>query len=202
MMNLKGSLQFSIASKPDNNMIMRKLSIRRIFILILIFIVSPFCKGQYTDTIAYRPHSTRNATIMSAIVPGLGQIYNNKVWKIPLLYGGAGIAIYQLNRWQQRYDEVLSILKTNYKKEDFYFIYGRSLQGTSLERARDQYRRNRDYSLFTLGGIYLLNIIDATVDAYMFEYDISDDLSFEIKPDYIPADFNLGGAGLSFCLKF
>ena len=119
--------------------------------------------------------------VLSILLPGAGQVYNNSIWKVPLIYGGGGIAIYYLNYWQKRYDETLKYLKSNDNNE-IYYIYGRRIPKDRLDDARDFYRYYRDWSIISIGLIYAANIVDALVDGYMKQYDISDDLSINIKP--------------------
>jgi len=148
-------------------------------------------------------HSPRMAIVMSAILPGLGQVYNEKIWKVPIIYAGEMTAIYYYNWNHVRYKKIIGILKDDGGAgQEEYDIFGRPLKSYNLERARDHYRRQRDYSGLFVAGIYVLNIIDALVDAYFFEYDISDDLSLNIKPACLSPDFHSGGIGLSLCLKF
>lgn len=182
---------------------------RSIKIMIFLFLFSILLSSEINCQIfskdSCRNHSPDKAMIMSAILPGLGQIYNNKVWKVPVLYGGAGVSIYFLNYYQRRYAEVLSIQRRLFYGEtpqESYYVFGKEIPNDNLDRARRTYGNYRDTNGFILLGIYLLNIIDAKVDAYMFEYDVSDELSLEINPVCIPVDFNQGGAGLSICLKF
>jgi hypothetical protein len=170
------------------------------FVVLLCFMLNPV-KGQKNDSDTIRHHSPRKAMIMSAIIPGLGQVYNNKVWKLPLLYGGAGAAIYYLNYNQLRFDEVRSIRKREIT-EPYYQVYERRIDARQLERAQNYFGRYRDISMFSLIGVYVLNILDANVDAYMFEYDISDDLSMELRPAIIPSDFQANNFGLKFSLRF
>jgi hypothetical protein len=155
------------------------------------------------DSVRIRNHSPRMAIVMSAILPGLGQVYNEKIWKVPIIYAGEMTAIYYYNWNQKRYKKIIGILKDDGGAgQEEYEIYGRTLQSYNLEPARDHFRRQRDYSGLFIAGIYVLNIIDALVDAYFFEYDISDDLSLNIKPAFLTPDFSSGGIGLNLCLKF
>ncbi|HJX71427.1 MAG TPA: DUF5683 domain-containing protein [Bacteroidales bacterium] len=163
------------------------------------------CQEDLTpdDSLTIRQHSPTRAVIMSAIVPGLGQVYNGKIWKLPIIYGGEMAAINAFHFYQIRYKKVLSILKADGGTgQDIYEIYGRLLDSRNLERARDYYRKYRDYSGLVVVGVYALNIIDALVDAHFFEYDISDDLSLKIRPDILPYDFHSGGIGLNICMRF
>jgi hypothetical protein len=140
---------------------------------------------------------------MSAVLPGLGQIYNEKIWKLPIIYGGEMTAIYSYHFYQIRYKKVLSILKEDGGTgQEEYEIYGRIISSRNLGRARDFYRRYRDYSGLAIVGLYALNIIDALVDAHFFEYDISDDLSLKIQPGLLPSDVLSGNVGLNICMRF
>lgn len=126
--------------------------------------------------------TARTAMFLSIVLPGAGQVYNNSIWKVPLIYGGGGIAIYYLNYWQKRYDMTLKYLKSN-ENNDIFYIYGRRIPKDRLDDARDFYRYYRDWSIISIGLIYAANVVDALVDGYMKQYDISDDLSINIKPN-------------------
>lgn len=159
--------------------------------------------GEQGDSVLVRRHSPTTAMIMSAVIPGMGQVYNGKIWKVPILYGGEMAAINSYHYWQIRYRRVLNIIfEGDVQNDKIYDIYGRSIHGYSLGAARDYYRRSRDYSALFVAGIYVLNIIDAVVDAYFYEYDISNDLSFRIKPACIPTDVNYGGIGIQLSMRF
>ncbi|HJX71079.1 MAG TPA: DUF5683 domain-containing protein [Bacteroidales bacterium] len=178
--------------------------------MILLFAIpflstSSVCQEDLTadDSLTVKHHSPTTAVIMSAIVPGLGQIYNEKIWKLPIIYGGEMAAINSFHFYQIRYKKVLSILKEDGGTgQEEYEVYGLSISSRNLERARDFYRRWRDYSGLVVVGVYALNIIDALVDAHFFEYDISDDLSLKIRPDILPYDFHSRGIGLNICMRF
>ncbi len=122
----------------------------------------------------------RKATLLSAIIPGAGQIYNRKYWKAPLIYGGAAAFIYFVN-----------LNNTYYQK--YRDLYEQKVDGTadpiwdqvnkeSIRREREYWRRNRDLNYIGLGVLYFLQVIDANVDAHLYEYDISDDLTFRYEP--------------------
>jgi hypothetical protein len=119
----------------------------------------------------------------SAIVPGLGQVYNKRWWKVPLIYGGfaAFIVSYQDNNKQYHIflKEVQYRLANDYKPQNpAYAAY--SFDG--LVRIKDNYLRNKELSI--IGGVvvYAVNIIDAYVDAKFFRFDISENLSLQLKP--------------------
>jgi len=152
-------------------------------------------------------HSPRKATIYSAILPGLGQAYNKKYWKIPLVYIGFGTIGYFIN-WNnenyqlfkvgyqhltdgnpetQDYLKIEAVRRNNYDVDnpnDF------SNLKNALSRRQDYYRRNRDLLIISFVGFYGLNIIDASVDAHLFDFDISDDLTMNWQPSMIHLDNN------------
>jgi len=159
-------------------------------------------------------HSPRKATIYSAILPGLGQVYNKKYWKVPLIYIGFGTIGYFIN-WNnenyqlfktgyqhltdgnpetQDYLKIEAVRRNNYNLDsptDFNNLK------TALSKQQDYYRRNRDLLIISFVGFYGLNIIDASVDAHLFDFDISDDLTLKWEPSMINFDNNF-----VYCLNF
>ncbi len=156
------------------------------------------------DTIT--KHSPRTAAIRSAILPGLGQIYNKKYWKLPIVYGAlgtcAGVFIFNL-QWYQRTRFAYTTLATN-NTADFskvhpklQFLINRNDQST-LQYLRNQYRRDIDYSVLFFVLLWGLNVVDATVDAHLKSFDVSPDLSLQFKPGRSEL---AGTNGLSLVLK-
>lgn len=156
------------------------------------------------DTI--HKHSPRTAAIRSAILPGLGQIYNKKYWKLPIVYGAlgtcAGVFIFNL-QWYQRTRFAYTTLATN-NTADFskvhpklQFLINRNDQST-LQYLRNQYRRDIDYSVLFFVLLWGLNVVDATVDAHLKSFDVSPDLSLQFKPGRSEL---AGTNGLSVILK-
>lgn len=125
--------------------------------------------------------AARKATIMSALVPGLGQVYNKKYWKVPIIYGALGGLGYFFIQNNNKYNLYRSNLKAIY--DDDSSTKNQTLfNETQLVTLKNYYRRYRDLSI--IGGvlIYTLNIIDANVDAHLSTFDVSDDLSLQISP--------------------
>ena len=155
-------------------------------------------KADTVKVVKEKPaHSPRKATIYSAVLPGLGQIYNKKYWKVPLIYIGFGTFGYfiawnndQYQQYRQGYSDIVdSDPNTNsFKKLNFEGRWdlenpGQRKQFTdALKRAKDLSRRNRDLVIISTAAFYALNVIDASVDANFFNFDISDDLSFKWVP--------------------
>lgn len=147
-------------------------------------------------------HSPRKATMYSAILPGLGQAYNKKYWKIPLVYGGfyaIGYFIgwnnknYQLYKtayldWTDddlettRYLDIEVVRLRNYDPDNSSDYANLK---DALNKQQEYFRRNRDLLIISFLGFYGLNVIDAGVDAHLFNFDISDDLSFNWQPSVV-----------------
>lgn len=137
-------------------------------------------------------YSPKTAAIRSAILPGLGQIYNKKYWKLPIVYGAlgtsAGIFIYNLN-WYKRTKYAYKVLfeqdVANY--ENVHPKLRRLVDAGQLETIkyyRDEYRRDIDYSVLFFVVLWGLNVVDAAVDAHLKAFDVSPDLSFHLKPGH------------------
>lgn len=153
-------------------------------------------------------HPTRKATILSAIFPGAGQVYNKSYWKLPIIYGGMATFGYIIdfnNRGYQRFKTAVIALTDDDPNtvDEFNGQY----TATYLQNTRDSYRRYRDLGLILMAGFYVLNIVDAHVQAYLNRYDISDNLALRIEPAYTPRN-NLSGRrssdsfGLAMRLNF
>ena len=136
----------------------------------------------------------KKAAIYSAIIPGSGQIYTKKYWKVPIIYGGLIASGYFIKDNQDNYnmykEAALTSIENNYENQlDFTY--------SELITLKDHYRRNREISYFSFIGIYILNVVDASVNAHLFNYDVSDDISLNIRPYS-----TLINTGVSFSLNF
>lgn len=135
------------------------------------------------------PNSNR-AIWMALVIPGGGQIYNRKYWKLPIIYGGFVGCAYALtwnNRMYKDYSQAyLDIMDDdpNTKSYENFLPHGVSAEGKEdlFKKRKDFYRRYRDLSIFCFIGVYILSVIDAYVDAELSDFDISKDLGFKIEP--------------------
>ncbi len=143
--------------------------------------------------------SPRKASIMSAILPGLGQAYNEKYWKIPVLYAGLGGFGYLFKVNNDEYNFYRKNLIAEYD-DDPSTLNGTFLSGDQLQSQKTHYRRFRDLAVIGMGVLYILNIIDANVDAHLKTFDVTDDLSIAVSP-WLPAAAT-GGAGIRFTIRF
>ena len=138
--------------------------------------------------------SPKKAAIYSAVIPGAGQIYTKKYWKVPIIYGGLITSGYFIKDNQDNYtmykEAALTSIENNYE-DQLDFTY------SELITLKDHYRRNREISYFSFVGIYILNIMDASVNAHLFNFDVSDDISLNIRPYS-----TLSNTGVTFSLNF
>jgi hypothetical protein len=154
---------------------------------------------QLNKTIYRAP---RRASIMSAILPGLGQAYNRKYWKIPVIYGGIGAFTYLFIVNHQEYRYYRDNLRAIHDGDPA--TINNSLYGSyELQQLKQSYKRTRDFGGIGIAIIYVLNIIDANVDGHLKTFDVSDDLSLNLR--LLPVFHSAGtmkGAILSLNLKF
>ena len=164
---------------------------------------------KIVDTTFIKKHSPHRATMLSLIFPGLGQIYNHKYWKLPIVYGGFGACVYffQQNhgeyiKFRNAYNFVTTPGTENLPPvNDYVTRYNKN--ATLLLSGRDYYRRNLELTYIATGILYVLVAIDAQVDAQFFDFDVSNELSLNLKP-FIqqPQKLTPGVAGVSLCFSF
>ncbi|SFD74334.1 hypothetical protein SAMN05444380_101203 [Thermophagus xiamenensis] len=164
-------------------------------------------------------HSPHKATFYSAILPGLGQAYNKKYWKIPIIYGVIGSMAYAIHfnstnytKYKNAYRDFLiqdpgnksyaDILPPTLTVEDVEGQYAEWFE-QALENKRDYYRRYRDLSYIGMVAIYVLNLIDASVDAHFYDFDVSDDLSLNVQPVIMaPTPYSNQNIGIRLSFNF
>jgi hypothetical protein len=136
-----------------------------------------------TESYASR-YNPRKALLYAAIVPGLGQIYNKKYWKLPLVYGGFISIGYGLNFYNDLYREYKAVLFTNLELGvgENEVRDGTRTTTRGYRVAVDRAKRERDFMIILMGGMYLLQIIDAHVDAHLKEFDVNPNLQVSIEP--------------------
>lgn len=146
------------------------------------------------------PLAPARAAFYSAVLPGLGQAYNKKYWKIPIVYAGLGVGLYfyiDNNNEYHRYRDAYKRRLAGFADDEFYGVVTTS----GLQQAQKTYSRNREISLLVTLGIYALNIIDANVDAHLLQFNVDDKLS--LRPHYkINEMDNIGDLGLTLNFKF
>lgn len=159
-------------------------------------------KGVYDGTKQEVVNKSRShkAAIYSALVPGLGQIYNKKYWKLPIIYGATGILIYAFDFNNEQYNKYSTAYARMSSGE--ITIFEGVTDKSRILRAKNDAQRNRDLNVISLAAIYLLNVVDATVDAHLFDYEINDDLSLNIQPVVKPSINSQNTVGVSLSFSF
>ena len=137
----------------------------------------------------------QRALWLSLIIPGAGQIYNRKYWKLPIIYGGFAGCAYALSWNGKMYKDYsqayLDIMDSNPNTKSYEDLlppnssYNEEQLKSTLKRRKDMFRRYRDLSIFAFIGVYLISIIDAYVDAELSNFDITPDLSMKVEPAVI-----------------
>ena len=164
---------------------------------------------QKRDWATWRP-DPKKALWLAIVIPGAGQIYNRKYWKLPIIYGGFVGCAYamrwnnmmyqnysQIYNYSQSYDDLMTYIgftnnESNTQSRSQFQYLGSRITESNLTRyqelfrkRKDRFRRWRDLSFFVMCGVYALSVIDAYVDASLSEFDISDDLSMRVSPTII-----------------
>lgn len=137
------------------------------------------------------PLAPSRAAFYSAIVPGLGQIFNKKYWKLPLVYAGVGAPIYFYvdndSKYREYRNEYKKRLRGIYDTEDPTFG---KLDNDRVIQGQQFYQRNRDLSLVVAIGFYILNVVDANIDAHLMQFNVNDKLTIQPAMEYNPRDLN------------
>ncbi|TVR42323.1 MAG: hypothetical protein EA394_03830 [Bacteroidia bacterium] len=150
--------------------------------------------------------SPAKAAMLSATFPGLGQVYNRKYWKIPIIYAGFGTLAYfidfnntEYRKWREAW---IARVDGNPNTVDDYPLYSTD----RLEWLMNGYRRNLEVTYILTAALYLLNILDASVDAHLMNFDVGEDLSLGLEPFLHPASLYEGrtkaSAQISFRIRF
>lgn len=154
------------------------------------------------DTTA-KKFNPRKATIRSAILPGWGQWYNKKYWKIPIVYGALGITtgvfFYNLKTYKDLRKAVIYRLDKDTSNDHLIDPQFTNLSTESIRMYRNVFRQNIDYSVLVFLGFWALNVVDATVDAHLKAFDVSSDIVLKIRPGF---NYTTNNAGLSLVFSF
>ncbi len=186
---------------------------------------------KMTESVVKKPHSPHRATIMAMVLPGSGQIYNGQWWKVPILYGGIAADLYgiiwnqkRFKEYRDAYVEWVNYLEKLSKNPDTpypsnpawdripksfdveKYIVGKSQRekwfSDILSNRKTSFKRNRDLCYIVMAAIYAINIIDATVYAHFYDFEIDDKLSFHWQPSAGYSPVGGGSFGLTLTLNF
>jgi len=203
--------------------------------IIIILIVQLFCiqqniSAQKPDSISVKKSNKRvvepyRATMLAVVLPGAGQIYNRKYWKIPVVYAGFGALIYtagyntsQFNDYTIAYqdfddkipetDSYLTLIPADPSTYDpvlypeSYVPANESYWKDRMLNGIDYYKRYRDLSYIGIAAWYMISILDANVDASLFNFDVSDNLELAVLPVMVPLPGGYTGAGINVGVRF
>ena len=146
-------------------------------------------------------HRANRAALYSAILPGAGQVYNHKYWKVPILAAGAATLVYYLHFNNSYYQEFKTAYIDRADSDPSTNDNYPNLTLNEIGVRKDYYRRNRDLCYILMGGLYILNIVDAYVDAQLRGFDITDDLSLKFVPEFGAIDNSRPYGGISLKLS-
>ncbi|MGB3591063.1 MAG: DUF5683 domain-containing protein [Nonlabens sp.] len=192
----------------------------KLFLIVVLCFIG-ICEGQspnqptiynpqlvVTDTVVapYDANRPAKAAFFSAILPGLGQAYNKKYWKIPVVYAAltGGVLVYSENRRQ--YDELRDAFRIRLAggtNDQFSTADGTPLVSTAaLERGQTRARRNSELTILVTAAFYVLQIIDANVNGHLDQFDVSRNLSFTPYLPEFNSGFSSGGIGMGISYTF
>ncbi|MFT3747848.1 MAG: DUF5683 domain-containing protein [Agriterribacter sp.] len=152
----------------------------------------------------------RRAAILSAILPGAGQAYNKKYWKMPIVYGALAIPVYTFtdnlkwfNRTRFAYNTLFKMMHAPYDSSGYKDVYPQlkpfvdARDQAGLKNYRNEFRKNVDYSVLAFIALWGLQVMDAAVDGHLRDFNVSDDLSIQLKPGLSPMA-NTAGLSIVF----
>jgi hypothetical protein len=167
-------------------------------IIILLFFITFSSYSQEKEIKTYNP---KKASRLSAVLPGLGQVYNKQYWKVPVIYGGYAVIGHYIKFNNQMYIDFKNALILETDNDELTLNPFPNFNRTSLERNMDFWRRNRDMLIIFTGAYYLLNIVDAHIFAHLNEFDNDNNLDLSIKPS-LEKIYNTNLFGISLYLNF
>ncbi|HEY5327874.1 MAG TPA: DUF5683 domain-containing protein [Mucilaginibacter sp.] len=191
---LSSSITFSAMAQSDTSRAAAKAKTDSIKLKRRDTVVSAVPVAKKKKEKVYHPdtlHSPHKAVIRSLLIPGWGQVYNHKWWKVPVIYGALGTLAYYINWNNTNYQEILAIsifrehgtvpalTDKNYTRYQLYI----NQSTKALYDATDYYRRNRDLCYLSFFGVWGINAIDAYIDAkFISAYTVDDNLSMKVSP--------------------
>lgn len=153
----------------------------------------------------FMEHSPKRASLLSAMLPGAGQVYNKRYWKVPLVYGAIGASLYFAFEQKDQFEEFKEayLFRVDDDATTIDSKYDGIYTDQNLLTLIEDRRRNRDL-LFVLAGFsYMLNIVDAAVDAHLYYFDVSDDLQASFRPKVLYDPLNQQyTTGIQLNIKF
>ncbi len=178
--------------------------LKPVILLISIFLIcTTYSVAQDSVLVPKKRHSPQRAILYSAVLPGLGQVYNRKAWKVPIVYGAGYLLVRAAVRNNTQYKDFLQAYKQRTDGNTATVDkYATTYSEQNLILIKDNFKRNRDISIIGLSAVYILTILDAYVDAQLYDFDVSDDLKASILPTQQLDIYGNSIPSLAFQLKF
>ncbi len=147
--------------------------------------------------------SSMKASLLSLALPGLGQIYNGKYWKVPIIYGTFGFILYLAQYNNKQYKRFLdNYVALNDGDPNTIDEFNGKVRSETILFYKDRFRRDRDFDYILFGVAYLMNVIDASVDAHFSKYSMSEDLSLQFSPALLPVNSYSYAMGFRVSIRF
>lgn len=201
--------KMNMISVPAIQIVNRKsISGIRLWIILAVFIFpfflhagkrdfAPADSVPAKDTVKVKIHSPKRAAIYSAVLPGLGQVYNKKYWKVPIVYagfGGLGYGFFWNHGYFKDYRDALRLRYDDDPNTNDEFT---QYSDADLVTLKNYYQRYRDLCVIGMVALYTLQVLDATVDAHLYYFDVSDDLTMRLQPALYSSPRGMaGGIGI------
>lgn len=157
-------------------------------------------------------HSPTKATLYSAVIPGLGQAYNRKYWKLPIIYGLGGYLIYNISVSNSNYKTYLEAINHRQELDAINLAeesdlvdsdqYVNIYSDTQLQTRKDFYKKKRDMNIVYALLLYTANILDAAVDAHLMDFEVGEKYIMSLEPTFLPTASVSNSIGLSLSVKF
>ena len=165
---------------------------------------------EVIDLELYSRHSPAKAAMMSAVLPGLGQVYNGKYWKIPIVYVAIGISAERFLKFQNQFTQLRRAyveINDNDPYTNFHLTFfppgiDQTTMAQYISKRKDILRTWRDYAIVAVVLTYALNILDANVDAHLMDFSLDDNISLNIRPCFLENSFHSKIIGLSLQFSF
>ena len=157
-------------------------------------------------------HSPTKATLYSAVIPGLGQAYNRKYWKLPIIYGLGGLLVYNISTSNSNYKTYLGALNQRQELDASNLANGTEItdsdqyvniySDSQLQTRKDFYKKKRDMNIVYALLLYTANILDAAVDAHLMDFEVGEKYIMSLEPTFLPTASVSNSIGLSLSVKF
>ncbi len=163
--------------------------------------ITPPKKEVKEETILKKKHSPTKATLYSTFLPGLGQVYNKKYWKVPIIYGLGAFFVYNISSSHSEYTNYRDALNARQDTTQTPLAFGSQYSDSQLRTRKDFYKRKRDINFIYALLLYSANIIDAAVDAHLIDFKVGEQYIMSLEPTFFPSASVSSSIGLSLTVN-